>query len=177
MDLTALLSSFRQFVAQHPETKKIAFAKAIGTSPSGLSAILNGTNNPTATQALEMLNVIRGGTTRIVGLQENLDHCDGNPNQRIELNDRNIAYLERFNRKIEVTLFDNGDGRVAREGADPSEDPANGNGDPTDDLDDLFGQLGKLYKAIGNVLKAMPNQGSAGTIPRQPGQRFSNRYA
>jgi hypothetical protein len=61
--------------------------------------ILSGAHNPTAAQALQMLNVVRGGSTRIVGLQENIDQClSGNPDQRIELNDRNLAYLEKFSR-------------------------------------------------------------------------------
>jgi hypothetical protein len=154
-DLSALVSDFRQLVTTHPETKKLAFAKAIGTSPSGLSAILSGVNRPTATQALLMLNVIRGGSTRIVSLQENGD-------------------------------FDNG-GRVAREGADPDEDPASGDGDPTaisnrkagiegtDDpsLDNLFGEFDNLYKVIGDVLaikKAVPNK--TGNTGRNTSQTF-----
>src|SRR5260370_22767443 len=144
-----------------------------------------------------MLNVVRGGSTRSVGLQENADQClNDNPNQRIELNDKNIAYLTQFSRKIDVTLFDSSNsGRVAREGADPSEDPANSDGDPTavsnrkasiqgtDDpsLENVLRQLDNLYRVIGDILaartvnKAMPNKGSAGTIPRQPGQKFSTR--
>ena len=198
MDLTVLVSSFRQFVAAHPETKKFAFAHAIGVSPSGLSMILNGANRPTATQALAMLNVVRGGSTRIVGLQENIDlqPPDSNTDQRIELNERNLDYLEKFNRKIDCTVFDNSNaGRVAREGADPSDDPANGDGDITsntnrkagagapgsDDpsLGNLLSQLDNLYRTIGKVLatsgiqKAIPNK--AATTGRNTSQKFRAR--
>jgi transcriptional regulator with XRE-family HTH domain len=191
MDLTHLISDFRCFVNEHPDFKKAAFAKAIGVSPSGLSAILNGTNNPSASTALLMLNVIRGGSTRIVGLQENADLITphGNPHHKVSLNDRNIEYLENFSRRYDCTFFDTNAGRVAREGA--SDDPADDGGDVTtvrkagddgtDDpsLDNVFAQLDRLYKVIGDVLantgirKAVANKGSAGTIPRQPNQKFS----
>jgi hypothetical protein len=193
LDLSSLVSEFRQFVASHSDTKKLYFARAIGVSPSGLSGILSGASGPTASQALAMLNIIRGGSTRIVGLQENGDLITphGNPNQRIELNARNAAYLENFTRRYDCTLFDTNAGRVAREGAD--DDPADDGGDVTtvrkasdtgtDDpsLDNVFAQLDRLYKVIGDVLantgirKAVANKGSAGTIPRQPNQKFSTR--
>jgi DNA-binding transcriptional regulator YdaS (Cro superfamily) len=193
MHLSALVSDFRQFVAAHLETKKLAFARTIGVSPSGLSAILSGANKPSATQALAMLNVIRGGSSRIVYLQENAASIapHGDPRQRIELNDRNADYLENFSRRVDAVFFDSNDGRVAREGA--SDDPANGTGDVTDianrkagnaGTDDpsfanLLSQLDNLYKIVGDILatqtikKAVPNKGSAGTIPRQPNQKFS----
>jgi transcriptional regulator with XRE-family HTH domain len=81
MDLTMLVSGFREFVSRHPETKKLAFAKTIGVSPSGLSMILSGARPPTAAQALAILNLVRGGSTKIVGLQENADlrYVNGNP--------------------------------------------------------------------------------------------------
>jgi hypothetical protein len=186
MDLTVLVSSFRQFVAEHPETKKLAFAKAIGTSPSGLSMILNGTNRPTARQALEMLNVVRGGSTRIVGLQENTDACDGNPHQRIALNDKNIAYLERFNRNVDMQLDTGGWTPIESGDDDPNTD---NDGDPTtirkagdegtDDpsLENVFAQLDRLYRVIGKVLatqtikRAVPNK--TGSTGRNTPQKFS----
>lgn len=195
MQLTTLISGFRQFVAAHPELKKIALAEMIGASPSTLSMILSGARNPTASQALQMLNVIRGGSTRIVGLQENanLRHMNGDPDQRIELNYRNVAYLTKFAQRVDCTAFDNS-GRVACEDADPSEDPANGSGDPTSrsnrkagagapgtdepSLANLLSQLDALYRKIGAILdaqsipKAVPNK--SGSTPRTS-QTFSQR--
>jgi plasmid maintenance system antidote protein VapI len=177
MDLTHLVSDFRSFVNANPDFKKAAFAKAIGVSPSGLSAILNGTNNPSASTALLMLNVLRNGSTKILHLQENGDLITphGNPNQRIELNDRNAGYLENFSRRYDCTLFDTNAGRVAREGAD--DDPADDGGDVTtvrkasdmgtDDpslenvfrqLDNLYPQMSDVLRQIGSIIKALPNK-------------------
>jgi plasmid maintenance system antidote protein VapI len=191
MDLTHLVSDFRSFVNANPDFKKAAFAKAIGVSPSGLSAILNGTNNPSATTALLMLNVIRGGSTRIVGLQENGDLIapHGNPNQRIELNARNVAYLENFSRRYDCTFFDNA-GRVAREGAD--DDPADDGGDVTtvrkandgtDDpsLENVLRQLDNLYRVIGDVLastgirKATPNKSGSNSPAKRTSDNADSR--
>ena len=187
--LSAILTDFRLFVKNHPELKKLAIAKVIGTSASGLSAILSNANKPTVEQTFRILNLLRGTSTRIVGLQENVDAAsiNGDPYpSRIELNAKNLEFLEKFNLKVDATLFSNG-GRVAREGADPSEDPASGDGDPTaisnrkagiegtDDpsLDNLLGQLNDLYRIIGDVLaakKAVPNK--TGSTGRNTNQRF-----
>jgi len=196
LDLSSLVSQFRQFVASHSDTKKLYFARTIGTSPSGLSMILAGTSKPTASQALAMLNIIRGGSTRIVGLQENAGSVapNGDPNQRIALNDKNINYLENFSRKVDAVFFDsNNAGRVARENAPPSEDPAN-NGDITDvpqadrtndpDLENVFRPLNNLYpqiddvlRQIGNILKAVPNKSGSTEPMRRTTDNADSRKA
>jgi hypothetical protein len=190
MNLISLVSDFRQFVSSHPDIKKLAFAKAIGVSPSGLSMILSGTHNPTGPQVLAMLNLMRGGSTRIVSLQENVDAAsvNGNPNIKIELNDRNLDYLEKFSQKVDATLFSNS-GWVPREGMDPSDDPANSDGDVTartnrtadddgtDDplvsilaaLNNLYPQIDNIHRQIGNILtirKAVANPRGVTSDPR-----------
>jgi hypothetical protein len=142
-----------------------------------------------------MLNVIRGGSTRIVGLQENGDLITphGNPNQRIEVNDRNAAYLENFSRRYDCTLFDTNAGRVAREGAD--DDPADDGGDVTTvrkasdtgtdapSLDNVFAQLDRLYKVIVDVLansaiqKATPNKGGSNSPAKRASDNADSRKA
>jgi hypothetical protein len=158
--------------------------------------ILSGARNPTAAQALAMLNLVRGGSTKIVGLQENGDprrYVNGDPDHRIELNDRNLDYLAKLAQRVDCTVFStDNSGRVAREDADPSEAPANGSGDPTvrsnrkagapgtdePSLANLLSQLDALYRKIGAILdaqsipKVVPNK--SGSTPRTS-RKFSRR--
>jgi hypothetical protein len=74
MEVTSLVSNFREFVAAHPELKKLALAEAIGASPSGLSMILSGARPPTGQQVLGILNLVRNGSTKNGGVPIGCTH-------------------------------------------------------------------------------------------------------